>query len=214
MPRRLLLVLAALRAVLAIVAIPLAPALYDDHLAILVLLRPSKEVLLFAGYAVREGDVSLAVVVLAALPLLVGAVWVFYFLGKSYADDLEDTDLPGIAGRLLPRKRIHKLRDAVCDRGWPLVFVGRLASAPSTLVAAAAGGSEVEDRTFIVADLAGALTSLAAMLFAGYALGEAREQAGPWFTIVGAVAVLTLLTLLGRQLTSAARGRSAPAHAS
>jgi membrane protein DedA with SNARE-associated domain len=212
--RRLLLVLAAVRAVLAVVAIPLAPALWDDHLAVLVLLRPSKEVLLFAGYALRQDDVSLPVVVLAALPLLVGAVWVFYFLGKSYADDIEHADLPGIAGRLLPRQRIRKLRDAVCDRGWPLVFIGRLASAPSTLVAAAAGGSDVEDQTFVVADLAGAMTSLTAMLVAGFALGEARDAAGPWFTIAGGIAVLGILTLLGRQLTGGARGRRAPAHAS
>lgn len=214
MPRPLLLALAGLRAVLAIVAIPLAPALYEDHLAVLVLLRPSKEVLLFAGYAIRQHDVSVPVVVLAALPLLVLAVWVFYFLGKSYADDLNDADLPGVAGRLLPRKRVHALRDAVCDRGWPLVFIGRLASAPSTLVAAAAGGAEVEDRSFLAADLAGALTSLSAMLFAGYVLGEAREKAGPWFTIVGGIAVLGLLTLLGKQLTRGGRRRSAPAHAS
>lgn len=214
MPRRLLLALAALRAGLAVVAIPLAPALYEDHLAILVLLRPTKEVLLFAGYAIRQDDVSLGVVVLAAVPLLVLAVWVFYFLGKSYADDLDDADLPGIAGRLLPKKRIDRLREAVCDRGWPLVLIGRLASAPSTLVAAAAGSSDVEDSTFLLADVAGAVTSLAAMLFAGYALGEAREQAGTWFTIVGAIAVLGLLTLLGKQLTGGARGRTAPAHAS
>ena len=31
------------------IAVPLAPLLYEDHIAVLVLLRPSKEVLLLAG---------------------------------------------------------------------------------------------------------------------------------------------------------------------
>jgi membrane protein DedA with SNARE-associated domain len=212
--RPLLLALAALRGILAIVAIPLAPALLRDHLAVLVLLRPSKEVLLLAGYAIHRGDLNLGVTVAAALPLLVGAVWVFYFLGQAYADEIDDADLPGIAGRLLPPRRITKLRDAVCDRGWPFVFLGRLASMPSTLVAAAAGGSEVEGRTFAIADLAGALTSLTAMLVVGSVLGEAYEHAGPWFTIAGGVVLLGVLALLGKQLTDGGRARRAPAHAS
>jgi membrane protein DedA with SNARE-associated domain len=212
--RYALLGLAGLRAVLAVVAIPLAPALYQDHVALLVLLRPSKEVLLYAGYAMREGDVDLPIVVAASLPLLVLAVWVFYFLGRVYAADLQDTELPGIAGRILPRKRIAKLCDAMNDRGLAFVFLGRLASMPSTLIAASAGSAEVEARTFFLADAAGAFTSLAAMLFAGYALGEARETAGPWFTIVGAVVLLALLTLLGKRLSDAGRRRRRPRRAS
>jgi membrane protein DedA with SNARE-associated domain len=212
--RRLLLGLAALRGILAIVAIPLAPGLLKDHLALLVLLRPSKEVLLLAGYAIHRHDLSLPVVVAAALPLLVGAVWIFYFLGQAYADDIDDADLPGIAGRLLPRERVTKLRDAVCERGWPFVFLGRLASAPSTLVAASAGASDVDGRTFVLADLAGALTSLTAMLVVGSVLGETYEHAGPWFTIAGAVVLLGVLTVLGKQLTDGGHARRAPAHAS
>jgi membrane protein DedA with SNARE-associated domain len=209
-----LLVLAGLRGALAVVAIPLAPILWEDHLAVLVLLRPTKEVLLFAGYALRHHDISLGVVVVASLPLLVLGVWVFYFLGRAYADDLDDADLPGIAGRLLPRDRIQRLRDAVGDRGWPLVFLGRLASMPSTLVAAAAGAAEVPSRTFLLADLAGSLVSLGAMIGAGYVLGEARDEAGPWFTVVGAVAVLAVLTLVGQRLSGGGRRRGRSARAS
>ena len=212
--RYTLLGLAALRGVLAVAAIPLAPALYRDHVALLVLLRPSKEVLLFAGYAVRQGDVSLPVVIAAALPLLVVAVWVFYALGRVYAAELQDADLPGIAGRLLPRKRITTLCAAMQERGLTFVFLGRLASMPSTLVAAAAGSAEVEARTFALADAAGALTSLAAMLFAGYVLGEAREAAGPWFTVAGAIVLLGLLTLLGKRLSDVGRTRRGPRRAS
>ena len=199
---------------LAIVAIPLAPALYRHHLALLVLLRPSKEVLLFAGYMIREGNISPVIVVLAAIPLLVLAVWVFFALGHEYQDELQDADLPGVAGRLLPRERIGKLCDAVNDRGMVLVVIGRLASMPSTLVAAAAGAAEVPFRRFAIADAVGAALSLAMMLGAGYLLGEARKTAGPWLTVVGAVALLALMVVLGKRVSDGGRRREAATAAS
>jgi undecaprenyl-diphosphatase len=214
MRRQVLLVLAAARGVLAVVAIPLAPVLYREHPAVLVLLRPSKEVLLFAGYMIRDGKLSLWVTVLAALPLLVFAAWVFFGLGHDYREDLQDADLPGIAGRILPRERIQHLCGAINDRGWPLVLVGRVAIMPSTLVAAAAGAAEVEFRTFALADTAGSAISLGMTIGAGFLLGEARESAGPWLTVLGAVAFLGLATVLGRSVTGGGRRRRAPAHAS
>jgi membrane protein DedA with SNARE-associated domain len=214
MRRPVLLALAGLRAVLAAVAIVLAPALYRDHVALLVLLRPSKEVLLFAGYMIRDGRISVGVAVLAAVPLLVVAVWIFYALGAAYRDELREADLPGVAGRLLPRGRIQNLCDAINARGWPLVFVGRVAIMPSTLVAAAAGSAEVPFSRFVLADIAGSAASLAMLLGAGYFLGEAREAAGPWLTAVGAVAVLGLLVVLGRQLSGGERRPAASARAS
>lgn len=199
---------------LAVLAIPLAPALYDDHVAVLVLLRPTKEVFLLAGYLIGEGDLNLVVTVFAAVPLMLLAVWVFYLLGRAFGDDLGTTDLPGLAGRLLPRSRVRTMRWAVADQGWPLVFLGRLAVMPSTLVAAAAGASAVPDRTFFLADAAGAALSMSAMLAAGWALGETRETAGPWFTVAGAIALLGILVLLGRRLTGGARTRRASVSAS
>ena len=212
--RKLLLGLAALRGVLAVAAIPLAPALYEDHAALLVLLRPTKEVFLFAGYKAAEHELSLPVAVVAAVPLLILAVWVFYFLGRSYRDDLQDADLPGLAGRLLPRKRINALCEAVSDRGWPLVFIGRLAIMPSTLVAAAAGTADVPIVRFLVADAAGALVSMGMMLAAGYFLGEARDAAGPWFTALGAAALLGLMFLLGKRVSGGGRRRGRRSRAS
>lgn len=205
--RPILLALAAIRGALAVVAIPLAPALWEDHLAVLVLLRPTKEVFLLAGYRVLENDVWLPVVLVAAVPLLVLGVWMFFFLGRAYASEIEHADLPGLAGRLLPPKRICALRETLADRGWPLVLIGRIASMPSTLVAAAAGSAEVPVRTFLLADTAGALLSTTAMLAAGYGLGEAYDEAGPWFSVAGAIALLTLLTILGRRLTGGGRRR-------
>jgi membrane protein DedA with SNARE-associated domain len=198
--RPVLIGIAAARFVLSVVALFLAPWLYRDHLAGLVALRPTKEVLLFAGYQVRNGNVFWPVVAVAAIPILIISVWVFYALGKSYRDDLDDADLPGIAGRMLPRDRVTDLRETVTDQGWTFVFLGRLAVMPSTLVAAAAGTSDMSTRTFLLADTAGAIVSGAMLLTAGFLLGETYETAGPWFTALGAVVMVGLLVLLGRRL--------------
>jgi membrane protein DedA with SNARE-associated domain len=198
--RPVLIGIAAARFALSIIAVFLVPWLYRDHVAGLVALRPTKEVLLFAGYQVRNGNVFWPVVAVAAIPMLIVSVWVFYALGKSYRDDLDDADLPGVAGRLLPRDRITDLRETVGAQGWSFVFLGRLAVMPSTLVAAAAGTSDMSTRTFVLADTAGAVVSAAMLITAGVLLGQTYENAGPWFTVLGAALMVGLLVLLGRRL--------------
>ena len=207
--RPVLLGLAALRAGLAIVAIPLVPWLYEEHVAGLVFLRPTKEVFVFAGYSIREGNAWLPVIVLAALPMLLGGVWIFYGLGRAYADELSDAELPGLAGRLLPKERIDQMQDLLEERGPSVVFLGRLAAFPSTLMAAAAGASGVPPREFLPADTAGALTSMGALLGLGYVLGGAYEKAGPWITAVGVVVLAGLLVMLGRALLRSGSGGTA-----
>ena len=205
--RRLLLGLAAARVVVALVAVPLAPFLYEDHVALLVLLRPTKEVLLLAGFVLERGDASLLPVLLAALPLLLGGVWVFFALGRAYADCIDDDSRAGLARRLLPPAKIRTLTEAVCAKGVALVFLGRLAAFPSTLVGAAAGAAEVPTRRFLLADTAGALVSVAVLLGLGFVLEDAYEQAGPWLTAAGAAVLLAAVVLLGRALKSAGRTR-------
>lgn len=196
--RRALAVLAVLRAGLAIAAIPLAPFLYRDHPAVLVLLRPTKEVLLFAGYAAQRDDVSLATVVVAALPILLGGVWLFYAIGRGYGTD---RDLPGLLGRVVPRKRVLSLRKAVERNGEKVLFLGRLAAMPSSLLAAAAGASGVEARRFFLVDTFGALTSLALMVGLGWGLGDAYSSAGPWLTALGVAALAAVGVIIGRALS-------------
>jgi membrane protein DedA with SNARE-associated domain len=197
-----LLWLAAVRAVLGIVAIPLAPFLYREHFAVLVLLRPTKEVLLAGGFLVRRGDANLPLIVLAALPLLLGGVWQFFFLGRAFAEEIRSGEnLPRLAQRLLPPERVKQLCGALDRKGPKLIFLGRLATFPSSLLATAAGTSKLETRRFLTADLAGGLVSIAEVLVAGYLLGEAYKAAGPWLTAVGVVALLAMLFVLGRSLT-------------
>jgi membrane protein DedA with SNARE-associated domain len=207
--RPLLLAGAGLRGVLAMIAIPLVPALYEEHVATLAFLRPTKEVFLFGGFSVRQGDAWLPVLFLVAVPLLIGGVWIFYALGRQYADELSDAELPGVAGRLLPKKRIEEMQKLLEERGPSVVFFGRLAAFPSALMAAAAGASGVPPREFLPADAAGAIVSMSALLGLGYLLGEAYDDAGPWVTAVGVAVLALMLVVLGRALLRSGSGGTA-----
>ena len=193
-----LLVAAAARGVLGIAAIPLAPFLYREHAAVLVFLRPTKEVLLLAGFLIRSGDASLPAVVGSALPILLGGVWVMFALGRAYADSLDADNLPQIVQRVLKPKRVEEMRDTIADRGMIVVFLGRLAAFPSTVVGASAGASGMSTRNFLIADAAGALLSMAVLLSAGYFLGDAYEDAGPWVTAGGVVVLAVVVVVIGR----------------
>jgi membrane protein DedA with SNARE-associated domain len=202
-----LLWLAAARAVLGVAAIPLAPFLYREHFVVLVLLRPTKEVLLAGGFLIRRHEVHPLAVVLAALPLLIGGVWQFFFLGHAFADELRSGEnLPKLAQRLLPPKRVKALCASLDEKGTRLVFLGRLATFPSSLLGTAAGASEMAPGRFLPADALGAVVSLAEVIGAGFLLGQAYKSAGPWLTGVGVAALLGMLFVFGRSLGRGRRG--------
>lgn len=197
-----LLWLAAVRAVLSVAAVPLAPFLYKTHFALLVLLRPTKDVLLAAGFLIRKGDLNPIIVVLASLPMAILGVWQFFFLGRGFSRELQEGDgLPKLAERLLPPDRVKKLCAVLDHKGPRLIFLGRLAVFPSALVGTAAGASGMEAKKFLPADFVGALVGISEVLVAGYLLGQAYKSAGPWLTVVGVVALLGMLFIMGRSLT-------------
>src|SRR5688572_4898469 len=198
--RTALLWLAAIRFVISIAAIPLAPFLYREHFVVLVLMRPTKEVLLAAGFLIKAGKVGLLPVIAAALPLMVLGVWLFYYLGRAFCKELTEGELPGIAGRLLSAEKIKKVKKALDKKGEKLIFLGRLAAFPSTVAATAAGAGRMTPREFLPFDAAGAAASIGVALGAGYVLGQAYEDASPILSVVGVLALAAGAILLGRYL--------------
>ncbi|HUS61685.1 MAG TPA: VTT domain-containing protein, partial [Acidimicrobiales bacterium] len=199
-----------MRLVLGIAAIPLAPVLYKGHFVILVLLRPTKEVLLAGGFLMRKGEVALVPVLLAAVPLAIFGVWLLYALGRAYAIEIRDgAGLPRWAERVLPPRRIKALCAILDQKGWPVIVIGRLAAFPSALLGAAAGASDLSSRVFLPADGIGGLLSIAEVLIAGYVFGSAYKEAGPWVTGLGVAALAGMLVLVGRWLR---REEKAKAH--
>jgi membrane protein DedA with SNARE-associated domain len=196
-----LLVLAGVRGVIGIVAIPLAPALYRDHFVLLVLLRPTKDVLLFGGFLLRDGQVGLLPVLLAAVPLAVFGVWHFFALGRAYARELDARGgLPKWARRVLPPERIASMRKLLDSNRRMAILVGRLSVFPSTMLASAAGAAKIKPSEFLPLDGLGAVLSIAEVLIVGYALGSAYQSGSRIITAVGVVVLAGALVVLGRWL--------------
>jgi membrane protein DedA with SNARE-associated domain len=191
----------AARAALGIIAIPLAPLLYKKHFLVLVLLRPTKEVLLAGGFLARRGDMNLLLLIAAAVPLALVGVWHFYYLGRAYSREIQSGDaIPSFAGRILPTKRVRKLCKLLDRDGERIIVIGRLASFPSALLGAAAGASDMHSKRFLPADIIGGLLSIAEVIGAGYLFGEAYHEVGPWLTGFGFAMLFVLLVAAGRAL--------------
>jgi membrane protein DedA with SNARE-associated domain len=83
-------------------------------------------------------------------------------------------------------------------RGPTIAVLGRIAALPPTIMAAAAGASDVDARRYLAADLFGALASFSLMLGAGWLLGDAYDEYGVWITVAGVIVLLGLIVLLTR----------------
>lgn len=195
-----LLWLAALRIAAGIVAIPLAAILYEKHFLILVLLRPTKEVLLAAGFLARQHKINIVEILVAATPLAIIGVWHAFALGRGYAEEIRKGKLPGIGRRLLPVDKIKTAQKLLRKKGWKVILIGRLAVFPSTIVGAAAGSSGTRTREFLSADGIGGLLSIASAVGAGYLLGEAYQGGKKWLTLGGVLALAVLAVVVGRFL--------------
>jgi membrane protein DedA with SNARE-associated domain len=104
------------------------------------------------------------------------------------------------ATKVLPPTRIQALHGVLERKGWGVIVTGRVAAFPSTLVGAAAGVSDMPASKFLSADGVGGALSTALSIGAGYALGRAYEDAGPWLTGLGVAMLLGLFFVVGRWL--------------
>lgn len=191
---------AVARAALGILALPLAPLLWERHYLVVVLLRPTKEVLLFGGFLARQGRVHLLQIVAAAVPLAIFGVWHAYALGRAHAGQIQRGSVPGIGARLVPVDKIRALQRVLKRKDWKLILAGRLAVFPSTLLGIAAGASKMRAKRFLLVDGVGGLISIAEVLTAGYLLGAAYKNGKPWITVAGVAALLAGGVILGRAL--------------
>ena len=198
--RTVLLVLAAVRILIGLIALPLAPVLYEKHFVVLVLMRPTKDVLLAGGFLLRLHKVDLLPLVAAALPLAILGVWHFYYLGRAYSDQIKSDKLPKWAGRILPPKRIRAMEKLLHKKGLRIVFLGRLAAFPSAVLGAAAGSGKMEPRPFLLADGLGGVLAIAEVIGAGFALGYAYKRAGPWITVAGVGVLVAVAIIVARFL--------------
>jgi membrane protein DedA with SNARE-associated domain len=124
---------------------------------------PSEVTLLFAGYAVSRGWMSLPLAVLSATAgNLVGSL-LAYWLGAS-----------GLVGRLPGARRILARGESLLERhGTRAVFIARLLPLARTFVSLPAGARRIELAPFIALTIAGCGLWAVAFVVTGTAAGAA-----------------------------------------
>lgn len=201
--KQILLWLAAVRLVLALVALPLAAFLYPTHFLVLVLLRPSLGVLLAGSILARQGHISLLEMIACAIPLQLAAVWVYFLLGDAWQSEIESDDrLPFVTARLLQRSQIRRLRKLLRSHGMRLVVLARFAIFPVGLLATTAGASDLQPQRFFLADGAGLVGAVGLVVGTGYGLGIGTHEAGPWLVAIGVSGLVGISAYLTWKLWS------------
>lgn len=195
------------RYVIVLGVIPAIPVLLlQERIALLVLLRPTKEWLLLGGAVLRvQGTPPVWLLFAAYVPLMIVVVWCFFLAGRAYRTVLRDGTGPRWLHRALPPDKLDLAQRMLVRRGPLIAVLGRLAAMPPTLLAAAAGVSDVGARRYLAADLAGAMIAFAGVVTAGYGLGEAYQRGGVWITIVGVAVFVALVALMTRWIRREAR---------
>jgi len=195
--RRLALAVVALRFAVPLAAIPTIPWLITRDISLLVLLRPQKEFLLVGGGQSRYlGEPELLGLFLAFLPLGLLAVPAFFVVGRAYGTRLREGTGPRWLQRAIDPRHIEIGQRVLARRGPAIAILGRFAALPPTVLAAAAGVSDVSWRAYLAADALGAVLATSATIGAGYTLGRAYQTGGFWLTAVGVTLFGVMILLL------------------
>ena len=196
--RRVAVSVAVLRYVIPLAVIPAIPFLIArGELALLVLLRPQKEFLILAAAQLaRTGAPTVTLLLAAYVPLMIVAVWAFFIVGRMFRPALDAGEAPRWLTRILPPQQLDVGRRVIARRGPLIAVMGRMAALPPTIMAAAAGASDVNGPRYLAADLVGALGSFALMVGAGLALGDAYDEYGIWVTAAGIAILIALIALI------------------
>lgn len=195
--RRLALAVVVLRFAIPLAAVPLIPFLIRNDITLLVLLRPQKEFLLVGGGQTRYlGEPGVLPLLLAYLPLGVLAVTAFFVVGRAYRTALNEGSGPAWLHRAIPPQQLVLAQRVLAKRGPVIALIGRIAAMPPTVLAAAAGTSEVSAPRYLVADGIGALVGFAMVVGVGLGLGRAYEEGGVWLTVVGVALFAAMIALV------------------
>lgn len=172
-----------------------------DDVYWLQLIRPSKDVVLWGGGLWRTtGEVDLWLLFLAHAPLMIMMNWAFFFIGRAWGPALATGDGPRWLQRSITPRNFALARTLLARRGALIAVLGRIAALPPTVLAAAAGTSDIGVWRYQVADTLGGIVAFAITVGIGMALGETYEQGGPWLLAGGLVLVVGLIMWMTRWL--------------
>lgn len=210
--RRLSLVVVVLRFAVPLAAIPAIPFLLVNNISLLVLLRPQKEFVLVGGGQSRYlGEPELAALFFAFIPLGLLTIPAFFVIGRAYQGALRTGDGPDWLHRAIRPSQLEVAQRVIARKGPAIAVLGRLAALPPTVLAAAAGVSDVSWRRYLAADATGAVLAIGLTLGAGYALGRTYQEGGIWLTAIGVTLFAVIILLLTYWIRREANRDDAPA---
>lgn len=169
---------------------------------LLTLVRPSKDSVLWGGalWRIRPGEVDLLRLFLAYAPLMIVMNWPFLYLGRAYGPALARGEGPRWLQRSVSPENLAVARTLLARKGPTIAILGRIAALPPTVMAAAAGTSDVRAWRYQVADTIGGVVGWAITVGLGIALGETWERAGVWTTVGGVALLFGAITWMTRWL--------------
>ncbi len=155
----------------------------------LLLIRPSKDIQLWGGglWRTTDGDVNLPLLFLAWTPLMIVFNWAFFYLGRAYGPAIARGEGPRWIQRNVSPKNFALARTLLARKGPTIAILGRIAALPPTVLAFAAGTSDVSPWRYQLADTFGAVISFAITVGVGTLLGDAYESGGLWLLAGGVV---------------------------
>jgi membrane protein DedA with SNARE-associated domain len=162
---------------------------------------PSEVILPLAGFLVSEGEMTVVGALVAATAGSTAGALILYTLGRYGGRPVLLRH-----GRLLrlSRQRLDRADAWFDEHGPKIVFLGRMVPGVRSVVSIPAGMSEMPLVTFVALTLAGSAIWNAALIGAGWALGDNWErvtaaiESANVFLIAGALALVGLTVIRRR----------------
>jgi membrane-associated protein len=153
---------------------------------------PGEIACLLGGVLASESEVSLALVIVAAVAGAVIGDSVGFAIGYKYGDAL----LSKVPERILKPENVVRTKELIVRLGGRAVFIGRFTAALRALVPGFAGVSKMHYRTFLIWNFAGGTLWATGVVVAGYLAGKSWHRVASDISIVG-WSVLGLVIVIG-----------------
>jgi membrane-associated protein len=188
--------------------LPLRVSLVGTEPVVAELLNGSTESIISAAAFAKEGDGTLAVVVLAAIPGLMKFDALYWWAGRLWGERF----IMALPGSRRVVKHMARVQQAGRKVTWPAVVASSFLPLPRAIISVIAGCAGMRLLTFLILDLVGVVLWAGLLAGLGYALGHHAVVAAKtishyswWFTIgIVALSVLFAVRSQRRQMAAAA----------
>jgi len=188
--------------------LPLRVSLVGTEPVVAELLNGSTESIISAAAFAKEGDGTLPVVLLAAIPGLMKFDALYWWAGRLWGERF----IMALPGSRRVAKHMARVQQAGRKVTWPAVVASSFLPIPRAIISVIAGWAGMRLLTFLILDLIGVVLWAALLAGLGYALGHHAVVAAKtishyswWFTIgIVVLSVFFALRSQRRQMAAAA----------